>query len=67
MEAQDLVHTFVSESDAQEMRTPSGKFVAYNIQSAMDAENFLILHHEVNRDGADRQQLEPMTKVAKTE
>jgi transposase len=67
MEAQGLVQHIVGESDAQKMRTPSGKFVAYNIQSAVDAEHCLILHHEVTQDGADRQQLEPMAKAAKTE
>lgn len=67
MEAQGLVQHIVGESDAQKMRTPSGKFVAYNIQSAVDAEHCLILHHEVTQDGADRQQLEPMAKAAKAE
>ncbi|WP_085667269.1 MULTISPECIES: IS1182 family transposase [unclassified Pseudomonas] len=67
MEAQGLVQHIVGESDAQKMRTPSGKYVAYNIQSAVDAEHCLILHHEVTRDGADRQQLEPMAKAAKAE
>jgi len=67
MEAQGLVQHIVGESDAQKMRTPSGKFVAYNIQSAVDAEYCLILHHEVTQDGADRQQLEPMAKAAKAE
>jgi transposase len=67
MEAQGLVQHIVGESEAQKMRTPSGKFVAYNIQSAVDAEHCLILHHEVTQDGADRQQLEPMAKAAQAE
>jgi transposase len=67
MEAQGLTQHIVGESEAQKMRTPSGKFVAYNIQSAVDAEHCLILHHEVTQDGADRQQLEPMAKAAKDE
>jgi len=67
MEAQGLVQHIVGESDAQKMRTPSGKFMAYNIQSAVDAEHGLILHHEVTQDSANRQQLEPMAKAAKAE
>jgi transposase len=67
MEAQGLVQHIVGEPDAQKMRTPSGKFVAYNIQSAVDAKHCLILHHEVTQDGTDNRQLEPMAKAVKEE
>ncbi len=67
MEAQGLVKHIVGESEAQKMRTPSGKLMAYNIQSAVDAEHCLILHHEMTQDGADRHQLEAMAKAAKAE
>ena len=53
------------ESDARMMRTPKGARVAYNIQTAVDAEHCLILHHEVTQDSDDRKQLEPMAKAAK--
>jgi transposase len=53
------------ESDAQMMRTPKGARVAYNVQTAVDAEHCLILHHEVTQDSDDRKQLEPMAKAAK--
>lgn len=50
------------ESDARMMRTPR---VGYNVQTALDAEHCLILHHEVTQDSDDRKQLEPMAKAAK--
>ncbi|WP_247258314.1 IS1182 family transposase [Pseudomonas moorei] len=53
------------ESDARMMRTPKGPRVAYNVQTAVDAAHYLILHHEVTQDGDDRKQLEPMAKAAK--
>ncbi len=53
------------ESDARMMRTPKGARVAYNVQTAVDAEHCLILHHEVTQDSDDRKQLEPMAKAAK--
>ncbi|MNC52100.1 hypothetical protein D3C75_1014250 [compost metagenome] len=53
------------ESDARMMRTPKGPRVAYNVQTAVDAEHCLIVHHEVTQDGDDRKQLEPMAKATK--
>lgn len=47
------------------MRTHKGPRVAYNVQTAVDAEHCLILHHEVTQDSDDRKQLEPMAKAAK--
>lgn len=47
------------------MRTHKGQRVAYNVQTCVDAEHCLILHHEVTQDSDDRKQLEPMTKAAK--
>lgn len=55
------------ESDARMMRTAKGPRVAYNVQTVVDAEHCLILHHEVTQDGDDRKQLEPMAKAAKAE
>ena len=55
------------ESDARMMRTPTGARAAFNVQTAVDAEHCLILHHEVTQDGDDRKQLEPMAKAANVE
>ncbi|WP_163007295.1 transposase, partial [Pseudomonas viridiflava] len=55
------------ESDARMMRTAKGPRVAYNVQTVVDAEHCLILHHEVTQEGDDRKQLEPMAKAAKAE
>ncbi len=55
------------ESDARMMRTAKAPCVAYNVQTVMDAEHCLILHHEVTQNGDDRKQLEPMAKAAKAE
>jgi len=53
------------QSDARMMRTPKGPRVSYNVQSTVDTEHRLILHHEFAQDGDDRKQLEPMAKAAK--
>jgi transposase len=65
LEAQGLQQFVVGEADARMMRSAQGKRVAYNVQTAVDAEHCLILHHEVTQDGGDNQQLEPMAKAAK--
>lgn len=64
MEVQGLDQFVVGESDARLMRTHQGARVAYNVQSAVDGEQGLILHHAVTQDGSDNQQLEPMAKAA---
>ena len=63
LEAQQLEQFVIGEADAKLMRTHLGPRVAYNVQSAVDAEHCLILHHEVTQDGNDTQQLEPMAKA----
>ncbi|RJG08617.1 IS1182 family transposase [Pseudomonas cavernicola] len=67
MQALELEQFITTESDARMMRTPRGGRVAYNVQTAVDAEHCLILHHEVTQDGNDTQQLEPMAKAAQSE
>lgn len=64
MEVQGLDQFIVGESDARLMRTHQGPRVSYNVQSAVDGEHGLILHHAVTQDGSDNQQLEPMAKAA---
>lgn len=65
MKSMELEQFNTHESDARMMRTHKGPRVAYNVQTAVDAEHCLILHHEVTQDSDDRKQLEPMAKVAK--
>lgn len=65
MKALDVEQFISTESDAQMMRAPQGMAVAYNVQTAVDAEHSLILHYEVTQDHDDRKQLEPMAKAAK--
>ena len=65
MQEQNLEQFVVGEPDAKMMRTHRGPRVAYNIQTAVDGEHCLILHHEVTQDCTDNQQLEPMATAAK--
>src|SRR5438128_4172965 len=65
MKSMGIEQLNTGESDARMRRTPKGPRVAYNVQTAVDAEHCLILHHEVTQDGNDTQQLEPMAKAAK--
>lgn len=65
LDVQGLQQFVVGESDARMMRAPQGKRVAYNVQTAVDAEHCLVLHHEVTQDCTDNQQLEPMAKASK--
>lgn len=55
----------MGEPEARLMRTAHGHAVAYNMQSAVDAQHGLIVHHEVTNAGADQAQLEPTAKAAK--
>lgn len=55
----------VGEDDARLMRTAHGQQIAYNVQSAVDAQHGLIVHHEVTQAGTDNAQLEPTAKAAK--
>ncbi|NRF37016.1 transposase, partial [Bacillus velezensis] len=66
MAAQGVTQWVVGEDEARLMRTHQGARVAYNVQSAVDGEHCLILHHEVTQDGSDNQQLEPMAKAAQS-
>lgn len=54
------------EAEARLMKTAQGPTrVAYNVQSVVDAEHGLILHHEVTQDASDNRQLAPMAQAAK--
>lgn len=66
MAEMEIAHHVVGEADARLMRMNDGsKHVAYNVQTAVDAEHGLILHHAVTQDAADNRQLAPMAEAAK--
>lgn len=52
------------EPEAKLMRTPSGTQVAYNVQTAVDAEHALIVAHEVTSEVTDNRSLLPMAAAA---
>jgi hypothetical protein len=59
----------LTDPDARSMAT-SGKdtgIVGYNVQTAVDTKNHLIVAHEVNNVGTDRHQLSNMAGQARTE
>ncbi|MGO9544691.1 MAG: IS1182 family transposase [Rhodomicrobium sp.] len=59
----------LSDPDARSMAT-SGRdtgIVGYNVQTAVDTENHLIVAHEVTNVGTDRRQLSKMAEKARTE
>ena len=54
------------EADARAMRMPAGgKPPCYNLQTAVDADTGLIVHHDVVTDANDTRQLYPMAKATK--
>jgi transposase len=58
----------ITEPDAKLMRSGrEGMLVGYNIQSAVDADSGLIIHHEVTDESDDRRQLYPMAHQTKAE
>jgi len=65
----DSAETQVSltDPDARSMRTKSKSsgIVGYNVQTAVDAENHLIVAHDVTNTGSDRSQLSRMAQQAK--
>lgn len=57
-----------TEPEAKLMRSGrEGMIVGYNVQSAVDAETGLIVHHDVTDDSDDRCQLYPMAQQASVE
>lgn len=57
-----------TEPEAKRMRSGrEGIVVGYNVQSAVDVETGLIVHHEVTTEGSDNRQLEPIATAAKSE
>lgn len=66
MQEQGLTQQVESEPDAKLMRTAQGMRVAYNVQTAVDNQHGLIVHHDVTQDGADNNQLAPMATATQT-
>ena len=60
-----LKQLVVTERDAKLMRTPHGHAVAYNAQTAVDAEHKLIVAFELTNEGNDYRQLHPMAVQGK--
>lgn len=55
-----------TEPDARIMRSGrDGMVLGYNVQTAVDADSGLIVHHEVSQDTGDNRQLLPMAEQAK--
>jgi transposase len=56
----------LTDPDARSMNSRGTGVVGYNVQSAVDGKNHLIVTHEVSNIGSDRGQLSTMAKEAKT-
>jgi hypothetical protein len=58
----------ITEPDAKLMCSGrEGMVVGYNVQSVVDADSGLIIHHEVTDESDDRRQLYPMARQTKAE
>ena len=55
----------LTDPDARSMKTRGTGIVGYNVQTAVDATNHLIVVHEVTNDGIDRNQLSSMAIQAR--
>ena len=55
----------LTDADARSMKSRGTGLVGYNVQSAVDSKNHLIIAHQVSNVGSDRRQLSPMAKQAK--
>lgn len=65
MASKGLAQKVMTEPQARLMRTPHGHAVAYNAQTAVDAEHGLIAAFELTNEGNDLQQLHPMAVQGK--
>ena len=57
----------LTDPDARSMKSRGGGIVGYNLQTAVDIENHLIVTHEVTNVGSDRRQLTRMAQQARAE
>ena len=66
LDEQGLKQHVEGEPEAKLMKTGQGRaVVGYNVQTAVDAQHGLIVHHDVTDEPADNCQLYPMAKAAK--
>jgi transposase len=56
----------LTDPDARSMKTRGTGIVGYNVQTAVDTKNHLIVAHEVTNAGTGRDQLSSMAKQART-
>lgn len=56
----------LTDPDARSMKSRGNGIVGYNVQTAVDTKNHLIVAHDVNNQGSDRSQLSKMAQQAKT-
>jgi len=56
----------LTDPDARSMKTRGAGIVGYNVQTAVDTKNHLIVAHEVTNIGIDQDQLTSMAKQART-
>jgi transposase len=55
----------LTDPDARSMKSRDGGIVGYNVQTAVDAKNHLIIAHEVTNEGVDRGLLAAMASEAR--
>ncbi len=68
MDEHDSNQHCATEPEARIMRSGrEGKICGYNLQSAVDSETGLIVHHELTRDAADNCQLQPVAEAVKAQ
>lgn len=66
LETQERDMLVEGEEDARPMRAGSGqKPPCYNVQTAVDADTGLIVHHDVTDEPTDRRQLHPMASATR--
>lgn len=66
MKARQTSQHVQGEEEARLMRSGQGRaMVAYNVQTAVDAQHGLIVHHAVTNEAGDNRQLQPMAEAAK--
>ncbi len=56
----------LTDPDARSMNSRGSAMVGYNVQTAVETQNHLIVAHEVTNVGSDRRQLTKMAKQAKS-
>lgn len=67
MDASGRSHHCGTEPEARLMRSGrEGKVLGYNVQTAVDADSGLVVHHDVTDDATDNRQLQPMAEASKS-